>query len=961
MTRTLLAAAWWLGVSSSAVAAAAPPASPSAPVVTWSQLPDLPPAPGQASQPGLAGAFAGVHADALIVAGGANFPQAPPWQGGAKKWWDDIYVLVKLDPASAAGALPETAPDGQALSGLPRYRWVYPKTRLPHPLAYGAAVSTPDGVLCIGGCDAERCYADVFRIRWDPTTQDVAIDPLPPLPGPLAFHGAAQIVDAARGIDRVYVVGGQEGVKDPAATRTFLCLDLGELKAGREVRWQTLDPWPGPPRLLPVVAVQTFREDPCLYVFSGRDVQPGRQAVFLADAYRYTPPGARAYAEGRTDGLPWKPLGDIRPDGRAPRPITAGVGIAYGSQHILAMGETGDLFLKLADLETRAGRLRAEAEQQADPAAKAGLLAQAQGADAERIDLLTRHPGFSPDILLYHTVTDTWVQRGSFPRGSPVTTNLVRWGDALVIPSGEVSPGIRTAQVWAARPIEPQVAFGTLNWAALGAYLAVLVWMGVHLSRREKTTGDFFLAGRRIPWWAAGLSIYGTQLSAITFMAIPAASYRLDWVPYVGNLMIFCIAPVVVYLYLPFYGRLNVTSAYEYLEKRFNLAARLYGSLSFIAYQIGRMGIVILLPAVALSAVTGIDKYVCIVIMGLLCTFYTVLGGIEAVIWTDVLQVGVLLGGAVLSFFFIAAKVEGGMAGVVSTAWQHDKLHAANFTWDCTVMALGVVVFGNFLGNLVPYTTDQAVVQRYLTVRDETQARRAIWTNALLTVPGSILFFGIGTALFAFYAHHPGQLKPMLHNDAIFPLFIKQEFPAGLAGVVVAGVFAAAMSTLDSSMNSIATVVTTDFYRRFRPAAPDGRCLALARWITVAAGVLATGTAAWMAWQGGRIQSLFFHFQTIMGLIGGSLAGLFVLAIFTRRARAWPAVIGALAGAAGQVFIASCTNVHFYLYVAFGMGITAGVGYAASLLAGGEKKNLDRLTIYTVHGPPTPAGQPKEA
>lgn len=951
MRRTLVAAAWLLGACAIAAPAETPPGHASVPVVTWSQLPTLPVAGGETRQLGLAGAFAGVHGDAMIVAGGANFPQGPPWEGGAKKWWDDIYVLVKADK-DTTGASTETDPDGQVRSGAPFYRWVQPKTRLPRPLAYGASVSTPEGVICIGGCDAGQCYADVFRIRWDAKAQDVAVDFLPPLPKPLAFHAAARVVDGQRGIDRIYVVGGQEGVKDPSATKTFLCLDLRARNEGREVRWEVLDPWPGPSRLLPVVATQTFREDPCLFVFSGRDVQPGRQAVFHTDAYRYTPPGARAYAEGRTEGLPWKKLGDIRPDGGAPRSVTAGVGINFGSQHILVMGSTGELFLKLADLESRAAGLRAAAEQQADPAAKAKLLNEADGADKERIDILTHHPGFSPDILLYHTVTDTWVRRGVFPRGSPVTTNLVRWGEALVIPSGEISPGIRAPKVWAARPLNPQVgAFGAMNWAVLVAYLVVLVWMGVYFSRREKTTGDFFLAGKRIPWWAAGLSIYGTQLSAITFMAIPATSYRLDWVPYLGNLMIFCIAPVVAYLYLPFYSRLNVTTAYEYLEKRFNLATRLYGSISFVAYQLGRMGIVILLPALALSAVTGIDKYACIAIMGVLCTFYTVLGGIEAVIWTDVLQVVVLIGGAVLSFFFIADKVEGGLAGVVGTAWENQKFRAANFTWDFTVMALWVIVFGNFLGHLVPYTTDQAVVQRYLTVRDEKQARRAIWTNAVMTLPGSILFFGIGTALFAYYAHHPGQLKPMLHNDAIFPLFVKQEFPAGLAGLVIAGVFAAAMSTLDSSMNSIATAVTTDFYRRFRPDASDRRCLALARWVTVIVGALGTCTAAWMAWQGGKIHSLFFHFQTIMGLLGGSLGGIFILAIFTRRATAWPAVVGALAGAAGQIYMASYTNMHFYLYAAFGMGATVVVGYVVSFLAGGERRNLDGLTIYTVNKP----------
>ena len=168
--------------------------------------------------------------------------------------------------------------------------------------------------------------------------------------------------------------------------------------------------------------------------------------------------------------------------------------------------------------------------------------------------------------------------------------------------------------------------------------------MGVYFARRETSTRRFFLADRSIPWWAAGLSIFGTQLSAITFMAFPALVYRTDGVYVLGNMCIVLAAPVFVLYYLPFFRRLRVTTAYEYLEKRFSYTCRLVGSLSFIVLQLGRMGIVLYLPAVALSTVTGINIYVSISVMGFLATVYTVLGGIEAVIWTDVLQVFVLLG-----------------------------------------------------------------------------------------------------------------------------------------------------------------------------------------------------------------------------------------------------------------------------------------------------------------------------
>ena len=232
-----------------------------------------------------------------------------------------------------------------------------------------------------------------------------------------------------------------------------------------------------------------------------------------------------------------------------------------------------------------------------------------------------------------------------------MTTPAVWWRRRPgACPAARSRPGVRTPSGCAAAPrSRPRPAFGAVNYTVLVVYLLVLAGMGVYFARREKTTEDFFLGGRRVPWWAAGISIFGTQLSAITFMAIPAKSFATDWVYFLVNLGIVLMAPVVVFAYLPFFRRLNVTTAYEYLEHRFNLPIRLFGAASFVVFQLGRMGIVLLLPALALAAVTGMDVRACIVVMGVLCTLYTVLGGIEAVIWTDVLQVVVLFGGALVA------------------------------------------------------------------------------------------------------------------------------------------------------------------------------------------------------------------------------------------------------------------------------------------------------------------------
>ena len=835
--------------------------------LNWGQLTALP------DPIGFAGPFVGVAGDALIVAGGANFPGGRPWEGHAKVWHDRVFALAQ--------------PDGTwQQAGL-----------LPRPLAYGVSVNHGGSLVCIGGGDKERHYADAFRVEWvGGTTQTTE---LPPMPRPAAFFCGALVGQT------VYVAGGLEHPGAATTMKTFWALDLSQAPGARA--WQELETWPGRPRMLAVAAAQAGS----FFLLSGVDLVEGEdgkaEREYLTDAYRYEP------------GKGWSRVADLpRAVAAAPTPA-----VSLGQSHVLVLG--GD-----------------------------------SGENASRVaELKDQHPGFPPGILAYHTITNTWVRAGEMlkatgpdPADDPnagvwpsVTTAATWWNDRLVVASGEVRPGVRTPRVLAAQPVRHRADFGVVNYAVLGTYLLVLVGMGLYFARREKSTDDFFLAGRRIPWWAAGLSIYGTQLSAITFMAIPATIYATNWVPFLATVCIVAVAPVTVFLYLPFFRRLNVTTAYEYLEKRFNVAVRVFGSLSFILYQLGRMGIVLLLPAIALAAATGINIYLCIALMGVLCTVYTVLGGIEAVIWTDVLQVVVLLGGAILSLFIVVSQVNGGLAAILDVARTDSKLKLAIWSWDHTVMAVWVVIIGNLFSNLVPYTTDQAVIQRYLTTKDEKAAARAIWTNAALVIPGSLVFYAVGTALYAFFKGHPSLLEPTLKTDAVFPLFIAQQLPVGVAGLVIAGVFAASMSSLDSSLNSVATAIVTDFYRRFKAGVDDHDCLRLARALTVVLGVVATGASLVMASM--DVRSLWFLFTKILGLLGGGLAGVFALGVLTRRATGPGALVGAIAGSTLTVFVWKYTAVHFFLYAAVGIVTCFVVGYVASLVLPAPARDLSDLTVFT--------------
>ena len=520
------------------------------------------------------------------------------------------------------------------------------------------------------------------------------------------------------------------------------------------------------------------------------------------------------------------------------------------------------------------------------------------------------------------------------------------WTVLVILISAALAP-TAPAFAGAKAPTAGRGGFGTANWLVLAAYLTVMVAIGAYFSRRERSTDDFFLAGRRIPWWAAGLSIVGTGLSAITFMALPAKAYATDWTYFLGNIAPILVIPLVTAFYLPFYRRLNIRTAYEYLEKRFNLAARLIGSGFYVCFQFLRMAVVLYLPALALSTVTGLNVYHCILVMGLLCIVYTVMGGIEAVIWTDVLQVVVLFGSAVLCLCVIVAEVDGGLPAIISAGRQAGKLRLAKLDWDPTAAVLWVVVAGNFFNAFMPNTADQGVVQRYLTVRDLNAARRAAWVSGLSVIPTSLLFFTLGTALWAFYQAHPQLLRPGLRNDEILPLFVIQQMPPGVAGLVIAGVFAAAMSSLDSSMNAVAAVVTTDVYRRFKPTADERRCLRLARWVTAITGAVGMAAALLMAGYHQQIKSLWDVFLAVLGLMGGALAGMFILGIFTRRAHAVGVCIGAAAGSTAAILAWQFSPLNSLLYGAVGLVTCVAVGYVASLLLPGRQNHLTGLTIHT--------------
>jgi len=554
----------------------------------------------------------------------------------------------------------------------------------------------------------------------------------------------------------------------------------------------------------------------------------------------------------------------------------------------------------------------------------------------------------SKDILAYHTITNTWIKANTMP--APLAwTGVAQWLSQIIIFNGETDSGTTSNNCYSIELSSKKPPFGVLNAIVLAAYLVSVMVIGAYCSRREKTIDDFFIGGHRVPWWAAGVSIIGTQISSISFMATPAKAYATDWFYYVTVLCIIAVQPLIVFFYLPFYRRLNITSVYEYLEKRFSLVVRLFGGLSFILFQCGRMTIVLFLPSLALSAVSGLNIYLSIILMGILTTIYTVMGGVEAVVWCDLLQVIALAGGALTALVIIVMNVDGGLGRVIEIGMQDGKFKLFDLGWDYTMPVLWVIVVGNLFLNMLSYSADQAVVQRYLVTKDEKSAAKAIWTNAVIVGPISLVWFCLGTALYAFYKTQPQLLDPMLKTDQIFPLFIAQQLPDGVIGLVIAGLFSAAMSTIDGSLNSISTVFVMDFYKRFNSQAKESTCLHLARFVTGLFGFAATAIALWMAFNPDAIKSLWDIYMTVLGLIMSSLAGLFALGIFTRQGNSIGAMVGAIVGAVMLYAAQQYSPMHFFLYSAVGVTGCFVSGYIVSVLTGGPGKPIEKLTIYTIN------------
>ncbi|MFA6593608.1 MAG: sodium/solute symporter [Bacteroidales bacterium] len=644
--------------------------------------------------------------------------------------------------------------------------------------------------------------------------------------------------------------------------------------------WQELQSWPGPARGYAVSACQSNGVDNCFYLFSGRNYKNDDWTI-LDDGYCYDPKIKE-----------WKVVKGIFS-------VMAGAALPFGTNHIMFFG---------------------------------GRSADSKGDNS---------------IRLYHTVTGTMIESeiDSSDVVIPVTATALKNGSAITIVSGEVAPGVRSPLILRAAIHSVVHKIKALDVIVIAIYFLILAFVGWWFSKRQKSTSDYFKGGGRVSWFIVGLSIFGTSLSAITFMSLPAKAYLTDWSYLLFNAGIILVVPLITLVFIPFFRKLDITTSYEYLEMRFNALIRVICSISFILFQIGRMAVVLLLPSIALNVVSGFDIYLCIGLMGVLSLAYTMMGGIEAVVWTEAIQVVVLLGATVAIVVSVINGIPGGGSSLMAAASEAGKFSLGETFFDLRQPVIWTVLIATVFTNITTYGTDQTIVQRYFTTKSVKEARKGVYTNAVLTIPASLLFFFLGTALWAFYKYNPGQLSvAVADSDAILPWYITTSLPQGVLGLVIAGLFAAAMSTISSSMNASSMAFTMDIFHKIKPGCDNGTSMKAARLSTLIIGMFGILLAvAMVSWD---IKSLWDEFNKFLGLLLGGLGGLFLLGMMTKRANS----AGALCGLAGciivQFLVIKFQTVNLLLYSTTGFISCFIIGYIASLAFHPDHKEITPYTIY---------------
>lgn len=506
----------------------------------------------------------------------------------------------------------------------------------------------------------------------------------------------------------------------------------------------------------------------------------------------------------------------------------------------------------------------------------------------------------------------------------------------------------------------------SIHWADMAIVLVTLiftVWVGVSMAHRNKSSDAYFKGSMSAPSWAIGLSIFATLISSVTFLSYPAAAYKGNWILLVQGLMVPVVLIFLIWIIVPLFRKMIRLSTYEYFERRFGLGARIYSSLAFLLTHFSKMGTVLYLISLALYSMTGVDALWYIIGLGLLIVIITYVGGMEGVIWMDVIQGLLLIFGGLICVIVLLVTPEQGAAAVFHDAIAMKKIDFGPYNFSFAELTFWVMVINGAFYALQKYGTDQTIVQRYLTAKSDHEAKKAAYIGVGLSVPIWAMFMLIGSLLFIFYNTGNATLPEGMKAEEVFPYFMITELPVGVTGLVIAALVAAAISSLDADMNCLSAIVVEDFYARFKPGCTDAQRLNLGRLMVAISGILTVGVASlYYVWNGEGVLGVVFQLYAIFS---AGIVGIFLLGLFSRRANRQGLYVGLIACVLFTAYaVLTSTKIgvgadkhilldlgkwnfphHKYMLGVYSHLIVLVVGYVASLFF--PKPKLEEgLTIY---------------
>ncbi|PHS10136.1 MAG: sodium:solute symporter [Blastopirellula sp.] len=497
-----------------------------------------------------------------------------------------------------------------------------------------------------------------------------------------------------------------------------------------------------------------------------------------------------------------------------------------------------------------------------------------------------------------------------------------------------------------------------LDLIVLVVYLGAMAAMGLFMASRNKSTEEYFVGGRSYSGWIIGISMLGTSISSVSFLAFPADAYKGNWSNLVSNWMLPIATVLAIAVFIPLFRSTRLTSAFEYLGHRFGAPLRIYGAIGFLLLQVIRIGSILFLVSMPVSLLFDVDIRIVIICAGIFVGFYTVVGGIDAVIWTDVIQSFVLCFGGILCVAYILYQLPGGFGQVLEVGSDIDlnKFSLGDFDFDLsrktfwTVSILGLI---HFIGQCC---SDQTFVQRYIAAKSTREARKAAILYSIFAIPTWTFFFFLGTCVYVYYLQFPTESLPK-DPDAVFPYFILHQIPPGIAGLVIAGVLAAAMSSLDSSLNSISTVFTIDFLKPYlAPNREDKYYLTVAKWVAVLFAVLMIAGALLFI----ELTKTYTVNQLtwiVASIFGGCLTGLFLVGFFTTRVKGNAAAFAVGVSIVANIYLNLMVFEMLPKQITFPLNelwvgaiinlLFIVVAYGASFLLPSTSEDLSGLTVWT--------------